>query len=177
MKGQNQLVSLEEAEDIKAKVDAELSPDLRKLLRANNLVLTINSIDALDPADNRHAAFGAVALDPHFAEELAEEELLDDMVSLTNEETGIHNHIFVSTKIGVRHGPRVKVAIDPPDSFNPLSDSASIGFDGTLKAGNISGDLQRKVTEFIALNHQALMDYWETKIGTAELMRRLRPIP
>jgi hypothetical protein len=48
------------------------------------------------------------------ADVLAEEEMLGEMATFREATTGIHNTIFLSTKEGVRHGPRIKVTINPP---------------------------------------------------------------
>src|SRR5258708_6437157 len=70
------------------------------------------------------------------SDELAEMEMLGDMASFPREDTGVDNTIFISTKIGVRHAPRIKLAIDPPDSFSPGRVTASIAIDsGAVVAG------------------------------------------
>ena len=53
------------------------------------------------------------------ADELAEEELLEEMVSYRKNVTGVDNTIFISPKGNTRQAPRIKLAIDPPDSADP----------------------------------------------------------
>ena len=110
-------------------------------------------------------------------DELAERELLQEMTSFTQKETGIRNHIFVSPKGNTRHAPRIKVAIDPPDSFDPRGETASVMIDGgKVAVGKLPAKLLRQVKRFIDLNRDVLLDYWEYRIGTAELVERLRSI-
>jgi hypothetical protein len=103
--------------------------------------------------------------------------LLEDMVSLTPTETGIENTIFVSTKGYAQHAPRIKIAIDPPDSFNATSKSASMALHDFQIAGEqVPTHIAKQAREFIVLNRPALLDYWNCEIATAELLRRIRPI-
>jgi hypothetical protein len=54
-----------------------------------------------------------------------------DMVSLREKQTGIRNTLFASTKgyVSERDGPRIKIAVDPPDSLiaGSATTSMSIG--------------------------------------------------
>lgn len=108
------------------------------------------------------------------ADALAEEELLSEMVSYRKAVTGIENTIFISPKGHTQHGPRVKVAINPPDSVDPRGETASIAIpSGALMAGKIPVALHKRVQEFVHLNRDVLLDYWEYRIDTDELRRRL----
>jgi len=69
------------------------------------------------------------------ADVLAEEELLEEMVSYQKNVTGIGNTIFISPKGRTRHAARIKVAIDPPDAISPHGKTASIAInDGSWKS-------------------------------------------
>jgi hypothetical protein len=110
-------------------------------------------------------------------DELAERELLEEMTSFPKEETGIDNTIFISPKGFTRHAPRIKLAIDPPDSFDPRGETASIMIDGgKVVAGEVPAKLLRQVRKFLDLNRDVLLEYWNYRIGTPELGRRLRSI-
>ena len=111
------------------------------------------------------------------ADERAEEELLEEMVSYRKAVTGVENTIFISPKGNTRHAPRIKIAIDPPLSVDPRSKTASIAIaDGTVVAGEIPPGLLDQARRFIDANRDALLDYWEYRIDTDELRRRLTPI-
>jgi len=110
------------------------------------------------------------------ADALAEEEMLGEMASFRKAVTGVDNTIFISTKSGVRHGPLIKVAINPPTHVSPSGETASITFEGEVTAGKISADAQRQANQFIELNRKALTDYWEERISTDELRQQLKAI-
>jgi hypothetical protein len=99
---------------------------------------------------------------------------LEEMVSYRKNVTGVDHTLFISPRGNARHGPRVKVAIDPPDSLDPRSVTATVALDGILVAGDIAPELLRQVQRFIELNHQALLDYWDYRIDTDQLRQRLQ---
>jgi hypothetical protein len=111
-------------------------------------------------------------------EEQAETELLGDMLSYRTKHTGVSNTIFVSTKERMRHGPRIKIAIDPPDSLSPGCVNASIAIDsGEVVAGEEpKAIVLKQAREWIALNRDALLDYWHQRIDAADFNERIKPI-
>jgi hypothetical protein len=112
------------------------------------------------------------------AAEVAEEELLEEMVSYRKSVTGVDNTIFISPRGNTRHAPRIKLAIDPPDSLNPQSQNASIAIaDGTAVEGApVPPHLAAQVRRFLEANRDVLLDYWEYRIDTEELRQRLKAI-
>jgi hypothetical protein len=107
---------------------------------------------------------------------LAEEELEQEMVNYGRNITGIANIVFISPKGRTRHGPRIKIAINPPDSFAPHVEVAAVTFDGEVVDGAVPPALLRQVRQFLALNRETLLAYWNYEILTDELQRRLRSI-
>jgi hypothetical protein len=152
-------------EAIKTKVEQSLPSDLRASLREAGIAVT------LDVANGSRSLVD-------ISDALAEREWLWDMSSFGKKTTGVDHNIFVSTNMGVQHGPRIKVAIDPPNSFSPRCVSASVSInDGQVVAGEIrSAALLKQVREFIELNREALIEFWNCQIGTDELHDRLRSI-
>jgi hypothetical protein len=111
------------------------------------------------------------------ADQLAEEELLEHMASFRKDATGVENTIWLSPKGRTRHAARVKVAIDPPHTLDATSETASVAVhDGSLVEGNMSSGLLEQVRRFIALNREAIIDYWENRIDTCQLVQSLRAI-
>jgi hypothetical protein len=111
------------------------------------------------------------------ADELAEEELLEEMVSYRKNVTGVDNTIFISPRGKTRHAPRLKLAINPPDSLDPGSETASVAIaDGTLVAGNAPPELLEQARRFIKANRDTLIDYWEYRIDTETLRQQLKSI-
>ncbi len=97
------------------------------------------------------------------------------MVSLRTDLTGVDNTIFVSTKGYAQHGPRIKVAVDQPDTLNATSKSASMAIsDCNIRGEYLAPRIVEQAKKFIELNRDALLDYWNCQIDTAELIRRLK---
>ena len=158
---------IEEAEAIKASIDQILPLDVRDRLREYGLTLTLGSSSASE--------FQSVVVD---ADELAERELLGDMTSLRKKRTGVDNTIFVSTKGPARHGARIKIAIDPPDSFNAACKTASMAIhDFSVTGAYVPPRIVEQAKQFIERNRDVLLDYWEAKFDTEEMLERLRPPP
>jgi hypothetical protein len=101
------------------------------------------------------------------------------MGSVVKKRSGIDNTLFVSTKGRSRHAPRIKIAINPPDSLNEASDGiASIALhDFSTVGAYIPPRLVEQVEAFIELDRDALLEYWDAKIDTGELLDRLKPVP
>lgn len=107
--------------------------------------------------------------------EEADEEAAD-MVSLRSEKTGVDNTIFVSTKGYGQHAPRIKIAVEPPHTFNAASKSASMAMhDHSIRGEYLPPHIAEQAKQFIDRNREALLDYWECKIDTAQLIERLKP--
>jgi hypothetical protein len=106
----------------------------------------------------------------------ADEEVAD-MTSLRSEKTGVENTIFVSTKGYAQHAPRIKIAVDPPDTFNATSKAASMAIhDYSITGEYLAPRIVEQAKRYIDLNRKALLDYWECKIDTDQLIERLKPI-
>jgi hypothetical protein len=110
-------------------------------------------------------------------DERAERELLEELVSYSKKTTGVVHTVFISPKGFTRHAPRIKVAIDPKDSCDPRCETATIAIhDGDVVDGKVPTKLLKQVREFIELNRQVLLDYWDYRINTEQLQERLKSI-
>jgi len=58
------------------------------------------------------------------------EDEFEEMVSYRKDVTGISHTIFISPRGNADHDPRVKVAIDPPDSLDPRSRTGIVTIKG-----------------------------------------------
>jgi hypothetical protein len=151
-------------DDIKNSIERLLPPNIVAAMREEEVALTLSP--SSDPE-----------LIVTISDELAEREQLEHMVTYRKNITGVDNTIFISPGLRVRHAPRIKVAIDPPDSINPLSDQASVEITtGKVVAGEISAALLKQVQQFIQLNRDVLLEYWDAGISTDELQARLKAI-
>jgi hypothetical protein len=124
---------------------------------------------------------GAILVRPEdihaLADQLAEEELLEEMSSYGKRTTGIDNTIWISPKGNTCRGPRLKVAIDPPDAIRPGGRVASISIaDGSVVAGDAPAGVLKQARQFIDANRDVLIDYWNYKILTDEMQQRLKKV-
>ena len=111
------------------------------------------------------------------AGELAEEELLEEMLSYRKNVTGVAHTIFISPRGKTRHAPRIKVAIDPSDSIDPRAETASIAIaDGEVVAGSVPAPLLEQCRQFINANRDGYSITETTGLDTDELRQRLKPI-
>jgi len=113
----------------------------------------------------------------NMVEALAEQEQLYAMAILGSGVTGITNTLWYIPVPEGQHGPRIKVAIDPPHTKRPGGTEATVPFDeGKPASGPIPHALERQVRAFIELNKAALLDYWNLNTTTDEFVAQLRPI-
>lgn len=98
-----------------------------------------------------------------------------DMASLRSNVTGVDNTVFVSTKGSGRHAARIKVAVDPPNSLNATSKTASMAIhDYGIVGAYVPPHIVEQAKRFIERNREALLALWECQIDTAELIKRLK---
>jgi len=158
---------LDSLDEIRNSIERLLPPDVVAALREEQIALTLSPSSDLGPIVT-------------ISDELAGRELLGEMVSYRKRKTGISNTIFISQRGHAKHGPRIKIAIDPPDDINVTSDHVSVSINnGKVVAGDkdkVSAALLKQVQRFIELNRDVLLDYWDAKISTDELHERLQSV-
>jgi hypothetical protein len=101
---------------------------------------------------------GALA---EFVEALIEQEAEEDMVSAWPKDTGLDNAIKIIPG-NQRHGPRIKVAIDPPNRFVEGGLAASIPFGedeirAPIPADVVPRKVELQLRRFIELNRAVLL--------------------
>ncbi len=146
-------------DDIKISIERLLPPDIVAAMREAEVALTLSPSSGLQPIVD-----------------ISDE--LEEMVSYRKDITGVDNTIFISPRGKTRHAPRIKLAIEPSDSINPDTVTASIEVgSGEVVAGKIpTAALRKRVQQFVELNRDVLLDYWHYRIDTAQLQRRLKPV-
>jgi hypothetical protein len=99
------------------------------------------------------------------------------LASFRKNVTGVDHTLWLSAKGGARHAAHIKVAIDPPHTLNHTNETASIAIhDGSVVNGEVPPWLLSQIQKFIRLNRDMLIDYWEDRIDTFDLVRALKPI-
>jgi hypothetical protein len=109
---------------------------------------------------------------------LLEQEFAYATAILDVDATGIGNALRFQPVPTGPQGPRIKVAIDPPDTIRQGGVEAAVPFaEDKSASGPISPALERQVRAFIELNKPALMDYWNLEISTNKFLSQIRPLP
>jgi hypothetical protein len=103
---------------------------------------------------------------------------LFEMANLFPRTTGLPMTVWVSPRGNARHDARIKVHMTHGNQMNPAN-TAAVGIRPTahMIAGQLSPDDQRAVFEWVSLNADALIAYWDGQIDTIELGNRLQPLP
>ena len=109
-----------------------------------------------------------------------EQEETDDLFEMANlypRETGLPMTVWVSPRGSARHDVRIKVNMSHGDQMN-ITNTAVVGVRPTPRviAGRLSPTDALAAFQWIELNADALIAYWEGRIGTIELAAALRPI-
>jgi hypothetical protein len=102
------------------------------------------------------------------------------MAILDEDDTGIENTLWFVPVPGGQHGPRIEVAIDPPNAVRRGGAMATVPFDPTRKAEGvfIAPALEKDVRDFIDQNREVLLRYWNMGYtSTKKFTADLRPLP
>jgi hypothetical protein len=82
--------------------------------------------------------------------------------------TGVDNTVFISPKGLTQHAPRIKLAIEPPDSINPNSVTAPVAIDsGKDVAGDMPTERLKQAQPFVELNRDVLVLLRHSGAGAA----------
>ena len=100
------------------------------------------------------------------------------MANLPPHITGLPMVVWASQRMGLPHDLRIKVMQTHGPRMDP-SDLAVVAVRPMprLVAGHLSPADLRAVSDWIRLNEAVLIDYWEERIYTDELLRRLQRLP
>jgi hypothetical protein len=100
-----------------------------------------------------------------------------EMANLYPRETGLPMTLWAGPRAGDRHDARVKVCRRHGDSMDP-TDLAVVAIRPSARV--VHGPLPQRdfalVAAWIELNHDALFDYWNGTLGTAEFVAKIQRI-
>ena len=97
------------------------------------------------------------------------------MANLRPATTGLPVTIWVSERAGAPHDARVKVCTVHSSRMLPASTaSVAVRPQPRVAEGQLSHADFTVVSRWIALNEAVLVDYWDGKIDTSELLARLQ---
>jgi hypothetical protein len=108
---------------------------------------------------------------------LAEDELFE-MANLYPRTTGLPMTVWVSPRGNARHDVRVTVNMTHGNQMN-IDNTAVVGGRPSphLITGQLSPGDERVVSDWITLNADAIIAYWDGDIDTLELVQTLKPLP
>ena len=111
----------------------------------------------------------------------AEETKTEDIFEITNlspRMTGLPMSVWASPRGNARHDVRIKVNMTHGRQMN-IDNTAVVALRPSPRvvAGRLTSDDLRTVAEWITLNSQAIIDYWDAKLDTDEFLEQLTQVP
>jgi hypothetical protein len=103
---------------------------------------------------------------------------LFEMANLFPADTGLPMVIWASERGRARHDVRIKVNQSHGTRMLPGNlATVAVRPASRLVTGQLSAANLQLVSQWVALNEAALVDYWEYRISTPEFVRRLQKLP
>jgi len=92
--------------------------------------------------------------------------------------TGLPMSVWVSPRGNARHDVRIKVNMTHGNQMT-IDNTAVVAVRPAPRvvAGRLSSDDQRAVANWITLNSEAIIAYWEAELDTGQFIERLRVLP
>jgi len=109
---------------------------------------------------------------------MVEAEDLFEMANLFPRTTGLPMTVWVSPRGNARHDVRVKVNMAHGNQMT-VANTAVVGIRPSphVIEGHLASDDERVVFEWVGLNADALIAYWDGQIDTVQLGQLLKPLP
>ena len=118
------------------------------------------------------------AKSPRVAKARRESEDLYETANLFPEDTGLPVTVWVSPRGRARHAARIKVCRGPGNRMVPSNTAVvAIEPETRLMEGRLQAEYLQPVAQWVALNRDALLVYWNGEIGTGALIHRLQRVP
>jgi len=110
-------------------------------------------------------------------EDAADGQALFEMANLRPERTGLPFVVFISQKGGARHDVRVKIARGPKVRPSEMA-TVAVRPKPRVIRGVVDPDDLARLVEWIELNRDVLIDYWDGNIEyTEDAISALKPLP
>jgi len=108
---------------------------------------------------------------------------LFEMSNLRKNDTGLPVNIYVSSggSVNAQHGPRIKIMTSTSDKVNPYETVSvilkrDITVDDVIGYHTLPACVIDSVRDYINLNYDVLLRYWNDDIGTHEMISLLKSI-
>jgi hypothetical protein len=110
--------------------------------------------------------------------ETVEAEDIFFMTNLSPRMTGLPMSVWASPRGNARHDVRIKVNTSHGRQ-RKIDNTAvvAVGPSPRVVAGRLSSEDQRLVSQWITLNAQALIDFWDDKLDTDQFLESLKKLP
>lgn len=109
---------------------------------------------------------------------IGDDSTLNEMSNLTKRITKLPCVIYVSTHLGVNHGPRIKVNADYGDKWSGSSFTVTIstqpiviGQTWKIKQADVND-----ILDWVVLNREVLLSFWKEDIDIAELLDSIQNV-
>jgi len=108
----------------------------------------------------------------------AETDELYEMANLYPRTTGLPMTIWVIPRGKARHDVRIKVNMTHGNQMN-IDNTATVAVRPSPRvvAGQLPADDERAVANWVTLNAEAILAYWNGDIDTLELVQTPKPLP
>ena len=108
----------------------------------------------------------------------ADSEDIFQMTNLSPRMTGLPMSVWVSPRGNARHDVRIKVNMTHGRQMT-IENTAVVAVRPAPRvvAGRLSPDDRRLIADWIRLNYDALIAYWDEELDTAEFIERLKSLP
>ena len=98
-----------------------------------------------------------------------------DAANLYPKHTGLPFVVWISVRAGARHDARAKVSLDPKAQPDELV-SVAIRPEVRVVEGTMSQEHLRALAEWIELNREMLLQYWNGDIDTVDAVSMIQKI-
>jgi hypothetical protein len=107
-----------------------------------------------------------------------DDEDIYEMANLSPRMTGLPMSIWVSPRGNARHDVRIKVNVAHGRQMK-IDNTAVVAVRPSPRvvSGELSSADQQAVAEWIALNAQVVIDYWDDKLDTDQMLENLKRVP
>jgi len=100
------------------------------------------------------------------------------MTSLSPRMTGLPMTVWVSPRGNARHDVRIKVNTTHGNRMT-IEDTAVVAVRPAPRvvAGRLAPEDRRLVADWVRLNFEAIIDYWDNELDTGQFLERLKVLP
>lgn len=103
---------------------------------------------------------------------------INEMANISKTSTKLPCKIYISDRLGVNHGPRIKVNADYSDKWSGKSFTITIANQPTVIGNTFKireSDIE-EIKDWVLLNKDILLQYWKEEIDTVQFIEKMRSL-